>query len=125
MNNRKDITTEEDIQLMVHRFYAQVRNNAILSPIFNPVVGDSWDHHLQVMCNFWSSMLLYTRKYLNDPMTKHLPLPLQPLHFEEWLRLFAQTIDAYFEGPLAEEAKRRATVIARLMQYTINAGNDK
>jgi hemoglobin len=111
-----DIHTEEDIEMLVHTFYAKVRADEILSPVFNAVIKGDWDAHLQKMCDFWGTLLLYTRKYMSDPMTKHMPLPLERQHFERWLTLFNATIAQLFEGPTANEAKRRAGNIARVMQ---------
>ncbi len=40
--------------------------------------------------------------------------------FSEWLKIFIQTTDELFEGEKAEEAKTRASNIARLMLHKIN-----
>jgi len=115
-----DIQTEEDIRTLVFTFYAKVRADEVLSPVFNAVIKDDWEAHLQTMCNFWSTLLLYTHKYMADPMAKHLPLPLKKIHFERWLQLFDGTVTELFLGPVATDARRRAANIARLMQATKN-----
>lgn len=115
-----DIRTEGDIEMLVHTFYAKVRADEVLSPVFNAVIEGDWDEHLQKMCDFWSTLLLYTRKYMSDPMVKHMPLPLEKKHFERWLALFNETIAQLFEGEMATEAKKRAANIARLMQSMKN-----
>lgn len=112
-----DIATDTDVETLVHSFYAKVRADDLLAPVFNEVIKDDWDSHLQKMCDFWGTLLLYTRKYLGDPMTKHLSLPLKKEHFERWLALFNNTVDALFKGSNADEAKKRAGNIARLMQH--------
>lgn len=111
-----DIQTEQDIEILVHQFYGRVRADALLAPVFNEVITGSWDAHLQKMCDFWGTLLLYTRKYSSDPMPKHMPLPVEPAHFERWLRLFNETIDEHFKGDVANTAKTRAGSIAMLMQ---------
>ncbi len=118
--SKTDILTEEDIKTLVHRFYAKVRKDELLAPVFNAVIKDNWDEHLARMCDFWSTLLLYTRKYMADPMVKHMPLPIEPEHFERWLLLFGQTVDESFAGDLATDAKRRAGNIARLMNSMKN-----
>ena len=110
-----DIITEEDIKTLVHRFYDKVRKDELLAPVFNAVIKGDWDLHLARMCDFWGTLLLYTRKYLSDPMIKHMPLPIGEEHFRQWLFLFGQTVDELFAGDLATEAKKRAGNIARLM----------
>ncbi len=113
---RHDIETEEDITNLVNQFYTKVRNDELLAPVFNSIIKDNWEGHLQTMCNFWSSILLYSKRYLNDPMAKHLPMPLEKNHFDKWLKLFEETIDETFSGCIATTAKTRAYNIARIMK---------
>lgn len=82
--------TEEEIATLVDRFYAKVRLDSEIGPIFNAIVGD-WPHHLSTLKDFWSTVLLTTGRYKGDPMMTHLQLPLDPEHFERWLALFAET----------------------------------
>jgi hemoglobin len=112
----KDILQEEDVKTLVNTFYDKVRNDALLSVVFEPVIKDNWPVHLQKMTDFWSTILLYTRKYKDDPLPKHLPLQVDKMHFERWLQLFNETIDELFEGQIAANAKLRANSIAKIMQ---------
>lgn len=82
--------TEEEISTLVDRFYAKVRQDDEIGPIFNAIVGD-WPHHLAKLKDFWSSAMLRTGRYKGHPMMKHLQLPLDPIHFHRWLTLFAET----------------------------------
>lgn len=111
-----DIVSEEDVRALVHAFYDRVRADALLGPVFDEVIGDGWAPHLQIMCDFWSTVLLHTGKYKGDPMSKHLALPIDPNHFRQWLSLFQDTVDELFNGEVAENAKARAKNIARIMQ---------
>lgn len=113
---KKEIENEEDIKNLIHQFYAKVRLDHLLAPVFEAVVKDNWEYHLQVMCDFWSSMLLYTRKYLNDPMGKHMPLPIEAIHFDKWLFLFEETVDELFIGYNANDAKETAHNMARVIK---------
>ncbi len=47
--------TEAMIERLVHGFYAKVRADAILGPIFDARIRD-WEPHLAQMCAFWSSV---------------------------------------------------------------------
>jgi hemoglobin len=113
---RCDLSTEEDVRRLVQVFYGKVRQDDLLAPVFEPVIGNNWDHHLQRMTDFWSTLLLYTRKFSDDPLTKHLPLALTRAHFDRWLSLFQETVDQLFFGQIAENAKNRANNIARIMK---------
>lgn len=86
-----DLCTEEEVTRLVHDFYAKVRNDDRLGPIFAAHVHD-WDHHLGKMVDFWSSTLRGTARYRGTPMPKHAALPgLEPGLFRHWLGLFRET----------------------------------
>lgn len=112
----QDISTQEDVALLVNSFYAKVRSDLLLGDIFNEVIKDNWPAHLNRMIDFWSTVLLYTRTYKDDPMPKHLSLPIGKEHFAKWLALFDETIGEHFEGVIAENARKRAASIASIMQ---------
>lgn len=44
--------TEEQIGDLVETFYAKVRVDPEIGPIFNAIVSD-WPHHLSVLKDFW------------------------------------------------------------------------
>ncbi len=119
-SKQHDLADEEDITLLVNTFYAKIRQHELLFSVFDPIIKGNWEAHLQKMVTFWSTLLLYTRQYKEDPLPKHLPLPLQKKHFDEWLRLFNETVDGLFKGELANNAKKRAFSIARIMKAVKN-----
>ncbi len=81
---------EAMIERLVRGFYAKVRTDAVLAPIFEARIPD-WEPHLAQMCAFWSSVALMTGRYHGTPMAKHLPLPVDADHFDRWLELFEET----------------------------------
>jgi hemoglobin len=81
---------EAMIERLVHSFYAKIREDALLAPVFDARIRN-WDLHLQRMCAFWSSVALMSGRYHGSPMTKHLPLPVDAAHFDRWLALFEET----------------------------------
>jgi hemoglobin len=116
----KDIENIADIKLVVDCFYGKVRNNELLSPIFASKIPDeAWPAHLQRMYAFWNAILFAERGFEGNPMQKHLQLPIDEKHFDQWLALFRETVDETFVGPKAEEAKQRAASIAQIMNFKI------
>lgn len=113
----KDITSKEDIRLMVDAFYEKVNRDELLSPVFNDFVGVHWDTHLPKMYDFWAKLLLGDTAYKGSPFDKHLPLPIEGEHFDRWLRLFTETLDEHFAGPKAEEARMKARSIADIFRF--------
>ena len=85
-----DRITEEEISNLVDHFYAKVRRDDLIGPVFNAMIDD-WPFHLAKLKDFWSTVMLRTGRYKGDPMMVHLPLPLDPEHFHRWLTLFAET----------------------------------
>ncbi|MGD9804054.1 MAG: group III truncated hemoglobin [Hyphomicrobiaceae bacterium] len=83
--------TEPMIKKLVHTFYARVRIDPMIGPIFNRTIDD-WDAHLEKLCAFWSSVMLMTGRYKGSPMRAHVELPdITPAHFQRWLALFQAT----------------------------------
>ena len=113
---KSDILGEEDIQRLVHAFYAKVNNDPLLAPVFNDVAKVNWDEHLPLLCRFWSTLLFRTMTFEGRPFPKHVVLPLQKEHFTRWVSLFTGTVDELFAGAKAEEAKGFARSIADTFQ---------
>jgi len=78
------------IDALVEGFYARVRKDALIGPIFNERISD-WGPHLAQMKLFWSSVTLMSGVYHGRPMPKHTPLPIDAQHFDRWLALFQAT----------------------------------
>jgi hemoglobin len=81
---------EPMIERLVRSFYAKIRADELLGPIFEARIQD-WEPHLQRMCAFWSSVALMSGRYHGSPITRHLPLPVDANHFDRWLALFEET----------------------------------
>ena len=108
---------EAMVTLVVHGFYARVRADAELGPIFDKIIGDRWDGHLSKMCDFWSSVMLMSGRYKGTPMVAHMRLKMvRPEHFERWLTLFRQTVRDLCPSDIAELFIVRAENIARSLQ---------
>ncbi|MBS0234695.1 MAG: group III truncated hemoglobin [Proteobacteria bacterium] len=85
---------EELIGTLVDRFYAAVRRDEILGPVFESRIAD-WDAHLAKLRDFWSSVVLMTGRYKGRPMPVHAAIAeITDAHFERWLALFAETARA-------------------------------
>lgn len=112
--------TEEMIYDVVHDFYATIRTDPALGPIFRRVIGEDWGPHLAKMCDFWSSVLLMTGRFEGDPMAKHVAVGgIRPTHFARWLHLFRQTVEKLCPPPAAEMLVMRSEMIARSLQRGI------
>ena len=112
---------EAMIEHLVHGFYAKVRADAVLGPIFEARIRD-WEPHLAQMCAFWSSVALMTGRYHGTPMAKHLPLPVDAGHFDRWLELFEQTAREICPPEAEAHFVERARRIAASLELGIAGG---
>src|SRR3569833_704639 len=60
--------TETQIEDLVATFYARIRKHPTLGPIFLRVIGPEWGPHSRVMCDFWTSVMLTTGKFIWRPI---------------------------------------------------------
>jgi hemoglobin len=109
---------ENMIKTLVHRFYAKVRADPVLGPVFSARIAD-WDRHLERMCAFWSSVVLMTGSYHGQPMQKHNPLPVSSAHFDRWLELFKETAREVCPAAAAEIFIEKASLIAQSLELGI------
>lgn len=127
MSDKQDIISEETIRALIDRFYGKVRRDPALAPIFLGAIGESaeaWAPHLQVMYDFWSSVMLGSGRYHGNPMMKHKALPaFDAALFDRWLALFAETAQE-IHGPAAAQAyidkSRRIAESLKLGLYFYN-----
>jgi hemoglobin len=83
---------ETSIASLVNRFYAKVREDALLGPVFNGAIGDHWPEHLATLTDFWTSVLLASGRYKGNPMVAHLLIPqMDQQHFTRWIELWRGT----------------------------------
>lgn len=106
------------IERLVHTFYARVREDVLIGPIFEERVM-SWNTHLARMCAFWQSVTLASGLYQGQPMRKHLPLPVDGRHFDRWLELFEATAHDVCPPDAAEVFIAKARRIAESLELGI------
>lgn len=104
---------------LVYRFYAKVRCDAVLGPIFARHVVD-WEPHLERMVAFWSSVALMTGRYHGHPVTAHTRLPIRPTDFERWLSLFRQAAAETCTQAGAAHVVERAERIAHTLRMAVS-----
>lgn len=111
------LCTDDEVRTLVHAFYAKVRKDDLLGPIFNSRVHD-WDEHLVTLSSFWSSILRGTGAYSGTPMQKHAALPhLDATLFRRWLDLFLETAEEQPNQAMGHRAHAMAQRIAQSLWY--------
>lgn len=113
---------------LVREFYARVRADERLGPIFAGVIGEDWEPHLEKMTDFWCSVILKTGAYDGRPVPAHLKLKqVREEDFEIWLGIFRRTAADLCEPEVAsvfvERAERIAASLKLAMFYRLPAAN--
>lgn len=102
---------EQSIATLVDTFYARVREDDLIGPVFNRVVAD-WPEHLAKLKDFWSSVMLGVGAYKGNPMMAHLPIPeMDQPHLVRWLTLWQQTTAEIFEPEAADTFLGKAIMV--------------
>lgn len=116
MENRKEITSRKEVFELVNAFYARIRKDDFLGPIFNKMLSteEIWAEHLDKLTDFWETNLFAVIKFKGNPMVAHQKVDktfnhsITQDHFYEWLKIWNSTVDDLFVGEKAELAKERA-----------------
>lgn len=125
MAKKLDHITEDSIKQLVDNFYIKIRQDKELGSIFNQAIGntdDEWQPHLEKLYDFWSSIMLASRRYHGNPMKKHIDLPPFDLSlFDRWLELFTETAHELYTKDIAIQYKVKSRNIARNLKLVINS----
>jgi len=111
---------EAGLQRLVARFYASVRADERLGPVFERAVDD-WPRHVDRLAAFWSSVMLTSGRYKGSPMAAHLrhAAALTPDLFDRWLALWQSATEAEMPPAAAAALHAAAARIARSLQLAL------
>jgi hemoglobin len=111
---------EQGLRRLVALFYARVREDAELGPVFNDVIGD-WPEHLEKLTAFWSSVMLTSGRYKGNPVAAHLKHRdrIEPALFERWLAVWATTNAEVMPPEAAAALQAKAARIAESLQIAM------
>lgn len=118
--------TEEALAALVDAFYARVRVDALLGPIFNGAIGD-WPEHLDKLKSFWSSVMLTTGRYKGKPLPAHVRHAdaITPETFARWLSLWRETTGELLAPAPAAAMQDKAERIAESLMLGIRFSRDR
>lgn len=104
------------VHQLVHGFYAELRQDRTLGPVFAPLLDGHWDAHLARMEDFWCTALKIERRFRGDVHQRHMALPgIRREHLLRWLQLWAAHCRFSLPPALAERAEAVALGIGRVM----------
>lgn len=121
-----DIETRDDCEALVRAFYERALADPVIGFLFTDVAKLDLEAHVPKITDFWETVLLGGLSYRGGVFGPHARLHekagLRPGHFQRWLALWTETVDATFAGERAELAKAHAVrtanaFISRLAGY--------
>lgn len=112
--------SEPGLNQLVDAFYARVRADDVLGPVFNGAIDD-WPAHLTKLKAFWSSVMLTTGRYKGQPVPAHMKHrhAITPDMFDRWLALWRQVTDELMEPAAARALQDKARRIAGSLQLAM------
>lgn len=121
----RDIS-EESLKTLVDTFYAKVRRDPVIGPVFNSAVAD-WPEHLEKLQAFWSSVMMTTGRYKGNPMAAHVGLgdAIEPHMFERWLALWRETTAELMQPAAAEALQFKAERIGESLSLGLQFWRDR
>jgi hemoglobin len=121
MTALSDDVTEETIKALVDEFYARVRRDPALGPVFGRAIADdAWAAHLEKMYAFWSSVMLTSGRYKGNPLGAHRKVAgIAPPLFGDWLDLFEATAADLFVPEIAHRFAHAARRIAESLKLAL------
>lgn len=111
---------EDSLRELVGRFYARVRADDALGPVFEDAIHD-WPGHLDQLADFWSSVMLTSGRYKGRPVPAHQKhaARITPELFDRWLALWDETSDALMTSDAAAALQDKARRIAESLQLAL------
>ncbi len=107
------------IEEMVNTFYAKIRQDDVLGPIFERRVED-WPLHLERMVLFWRAVLRSEPTFRISergapPILHQRIAELEAAHFDRWLSIFCDVVDQTYTAPHARRVRDAASRIANAL----------
>jgi hemoglobin len=123
---RFDGITEESLRHLVNAFYARVRRDCLIGPVFNAAIAD-WPEHLDKLQSFWSSVMLTSGRYKGRPLPAHIRHAdgISAASFERWLAIWRETTGEMLDPESAAALQEKARRIAESLSLGISFHRDR
>ena len=103
---------------LLHHFYSDVRQHALIGPVFNKQIDD-WPKHLEKIGSFWARLTGGPSGYSGQMPMKHLNLGIEAQHFGAWLQLWTFNCRSHLKEAEAEEMICMAQEIGRRLKSVL------
>jgi len=109
---------EENIAILVRKFYPEVLKDDLLAPFFIEKLGEdienkAWKEHLVLLTEFWKFVALGYENYEGNPLAPHFDISgLTREAFGRWLEVFFTTLDSLYTEQASDYFKEKSQNIA-------------
>jgi hemoglobin len=118
-----DLTTRVRVSDLVTDFYRQVAGDDVLGPYFNDVAQVDWAAHIPHLTDYWCRILFGSPGFEGAVTKVHRDLHgLSPVTVEacdRWFELWDAALDARWDGPYADHARRHAATLMTGLARTV------
>ena len=118
--------TENSLRLLIGEFYARVRADDMIGPVFNNAVVD-WPGHLGKLQAFWSSVMLTSGRYKGQPLAAHIKHAgqINRQSFDRWLMIWGATTADLMDELSAAALQEKAAKIAESLSLGIEFSRER
>ena len=111
---------ETQLEALIPCFYARVREDALIGPVFDGAIAD-WDDHLEKLIAFWSSVMLTSGRYKGNPVAAHMKHlgEITPPMFDRWLSLWTEVTEEILPATAAAALQGKAARIAESLKLAL------
>lgn len=119
----KDISNRNDLEKLFNSFYTLAMKDEGIGHFFTEVIPLNLSNHLPHILDFWEANLWGKAGYKKNVLQIHLDIhkksKMEYAHFDQWLYILNNCVNAEFEGPFAERLKTNALSIATVMKTKV------
>lgn len=105
----------DELARLLQHFYSDVRQHALIGPIFNRQIED-WAAHLEKIGSFWARLTGGPSGYSGQMPLKHFNLGIDASHFNVWLQLWTFNCRSHLKETEAQEMIAMAQEIGRRLK---------
>ncbi|MFT5581006.1 MAG: hemoglobin [Psychromonas sp.] len=116
------LDSKDKVELLITTFYDAAVKNEIIGHFFKHV---DFEAHMPRMIGFWSFLLIDEAGYKGNVIEKHMGMPLEKIHFDEWVRLFVENAESLFDEDAVKLIKEKLVVLRWTMESKLETRNKK
>ncbi len=111
--------TEKNIEAFVILFYTNIIKDKEVGPFFTDILGEdinnnTWQDHIELLCDFWCSMTLEHNSYRGSPFAPHATMTgLKKETFVRWLEILDETLDNIYEKETSEIFRQTGAIMSK------------